>query len=168
MLLTGCLGEDKEPKASGTVTTPGASTGSADPASGPPTSPSTAQAPGAGTPSAASSLKTIKMITLVTGDCINQNGDEIDKVPCTVPHRAQVVGEFTLPETMSPTTLTFRDDVLKKCTELSTPALDRNEGIEFTQQMFRPTPDSWLNQKDRALDCLLRRTDDAPLTAPLK
>ncbi|MEU0935886.1 septum formation family protein [Embleya sp. NPDC005971] len=176
-LLTGCLGKDddkkKDDKGSSTgtkppmITMPPAPTlpAKTDPSTGKPATGGGGATP-SGTPTKTSGR--VKMVKLHKGDCINEQGENIDIVACTTPHDAEVVGEYTLPSNMSPTSMTFQEDIAKKCTELVTGAAQRNSDIELSKLTMRPTAGSRLNENDRDLTCLLKRTDHGRLTAPLK
>ncbi|MET7303708.1 septum formation family protein [Embleya sp. NPDC005575] len=176
-LLTGCLGKDddkkKDDKGSSTgskppmITMPPAPTlpAKTDPSAG-----RTTGGGGAATPSGTATKSTgrVKMVKLHKGECINEKGEDLVTVVCTSPHDAEVVGEFTLPSNMSPTSMTFQEDTGKKCTELVSGAAERNSNLQLSKLTLRPTSGSWINENDRDLTCLLKRTDHAPLTAPLK
>ncbi|WP_406288812.1 septum formation family protein [Embleya sp. NBC_00896] len=172
-LLTGCLGDKKDDKSSDApaskspvITMPPAPTLPAK------VDPSASNAPGGGaaTPSGASTPRKgqVKLVKLKKGDCINEDGVEVDIVSCTTPHKAEVIDVFVLPNTMSPTSMTFQDDTGKKCTELITPTAARNSALPLSKLTYRPTPGSWIDENDRELTCLLTRVDKVPLTAPLK
>jgi hypothetical protein len=176
-LLTGCLGKDddkkKNDKGNSTeskpplITMPPAPTlpAKVDPSAG-----KTTGGGGATTPSGTTTKSTgrVKMVKLNKGDCINEKGEDIVTVACTSPHDAEVVGQFTLPSNMSPTSMTFKEDIGKKCTELVTGAAERNSNLPLSKLTLHPTAGSWINENDRDLTCLLKRLDHTQLTAPLK
>ncbi|MFI6980386.1 septum formation family protein [Embleya sp. NPDC050154] len=175
-LLTGCLGKDddkKDDKGSSAeskppmITMPPAPTlpAKSDPSTGP-----TGGGSGGATPSGTATKRSgqVKMIKLHKGDCVEEKGEELVTVACTTPHDAEVVGEFTLPANMSPTSMTFQDDTGRKCTELVTPTAARNSDLPLSKLTLRPTSGSWINENDRDLTCLLKRNDHVKLTAPLK
>lgn len=178
-LLTGCLGKDddkkdkKDDKGSSTESKPPMITMPPAPTLPAKSDPSTGSATGGGggaTPSGTTTKRSgqVKMVELHKGDCVEEKGEELVTVACTTPHDAEVVGEFTLPANMSPTSMTFRDDTNNKCTELVTPAAARNSDLPLSKLTLRPTSGSWINENDRDLTCLLKRNDHVKLTAPLK
>ncbi|MGW1992430.1 septum formation family protein [Embleya sp. NPDC001921] len=177
-LLTGCLGKDDKKDDKGGSTSP---TGTKPPmitmppaptlpAKSDPSTSATGGGGGGATPSGTATKRTgqVKMVKLHKGDCVEEKGEELATVACTKPHDAEVVGEFTLPANMSPTSMTFQDDTGKKCTELVTPAAARNSDLPLSKLTLRPTAGSWINENDRDLTCLLKRNDNVKLTAPLK
>ncbi|WP_424643348.1 septum formation family protein [Embleya sp. AB8] len=173
MLLTGCLGKSddkKDDKGSSAGSKPPVITMPPAPTLPAKLDPSAGKATGGAGPTGIPSTRSgqVKMVKLHRGDCINEKGEDILTVPCTTPHEAEVVGEYTLPANMSPTSLTSQEDTAKKCTELTAGAAGRNTDIQFSKLTLRPTAGSWLNKNDRDLTCLLKRTDHTPLTAPLK
>ncbi|MFF7249107.1 septum formation family protein [Embleya sp. NPDC008237] len=174
-LLVGCLGKDdkkKDDKGSSSGSKPPMITMPPAPTLPAKADPSAAKTTGGGgpTPSGTASKSTgrVKMVELHKGECINEKGEDIVTVGCTSPHDAEVVGEFTLPSNMSPTSMTFKDDIGRKCTELVTGAAQRNSELPLSKLTLHPTAGSWINENDRALTCLLKRLDGVPLTAPLK
>lgn len=171
-LLSGCLGKSddkKDSKGAPAATASKPPIVTMPPAPTPPAkSDPSASRPPAGTANPNSSPGRVKMVKLHKGDCINQKGEDVLTVACTTPHDAEVVGEYTIPDSLPPTSMKFKDEITAKCTELTSGAAGRNSTIELSKLSFRPTSGSWLNEHDRDLTCLLKRTDGTPLTAPLK
>lgn len=165
--LTGCLGDDDKDKATGTggAKTPTAASSEsqspsalADPSGAPPAS---AKPGGSGNPTASDK---VNKLDLKVGDCVDFDADnQMSKASCTSEHDAETVGIYTMPSSMTPTSMTYRDDVKAKCLEYTKPVVERQAApAKYTGTWIFPDSKSWMNN-DRTLQCLVMHRDESPM-----
>lgn len=175
-VLTGCLGEDDKNKNSNPLGSPSdkkpTSTATDTKSSDEPTSKSSTapsrKPTGSGQPTSTSTDSTsINKLDLKVGDCVDFDAtDKMSKASCTGPHDAETVGVFQLPESMSPVSPTFEDDIQKKCMDTVNPVIQRqSNAAKLSGTFVYPTVDSWIRGNDKTLQCFVVNRDDTPLPA---
>lgn len=160
--LTGCLGKDDKKSNASSSSSPSAS----------PTAKSTSTKKPTGNPTATGSSDisdTVKRIDLKVGDCVNYEGEKTSKVSCSSPHDEEAGAIYTLPDSMSPMSLTFKDDIDAKCQELVTPIIERQANPnKYSYSYIFPSSSSWMMDNDRTLQCMIAGANNTKLTAKLK
>ncbi|MDI2129782.1 hypothetical protein [Yinghuangia seranimata] len=170
--LTGCLGKDDKKAASSSSSS--SATASADatasgkstdsPAGKPSGSSTGTKKPGTANPSASSDK--VNRIDLKVGDCVNFEGEKMSKTSCTGPHAAETVGVYTMPSTMSPTSLSYQKDIEAKCSEYGDPVIKRQPNADKLNISFvYPTASSWIMDNDKTLQCFVGNDDNSPMPA---
>lgn len=170
--LTGCLGKDDK-KASNTSSSssPSASGDATDKPTDGPTgkSTSTKKPNSTANPSSGATSDSVNRIELKVGDCVNYEGEKMSKASCSSPHDEETGAVYTLPSSMTPTSMTYMDDIEAKCEELLTPVINRQPNAkDLTFSYVYPTASSWMMDNDRTLQCMVAREDKQKLTAKLK
>jgi hypothetical protein len=172
--LTGCLGKDDKKSNASSSSSPSAS--ASDDATGKstasPTGKSTSTKKPTGNPTATGSSDisdSVKRIDLKVGDCVNYEGEKTTKVSCSSPHDEEAGAIYTLPDSMSPMSLTFKDDIDDKCKTLLTPIIERQANPnKYSYSYIYPSSSSWMMDNDRTLQCMVADANQGKLTAKLK
>ncbi|MCF2527618.1 septum formation family protein [Yinghuangia soli] len=181
-VLTGCLGKEDKDKAAGTGSSSAPSApagadagapGSADPSAPGGTGTNTggtstggsSTGGGTGKPTSIATGK-VNKLDLKVGDCIDFEDDNTNvKASCTGEHDAEAVAIYAMPASMTPTSMTYRDDVKAKCMEFIRPIVDRQpDPSKYAGTWIFPDSASWMNN-DRTLQCLVMHRDQTPMPA---
>ncbi|WP_436787978.1 hypothetical protein [Yinghuangia sp. YIM S10712] len=127
-----------------------------------------AGAPTAPKPSAGSTKLGPGDLTTV-GVCLGKSASgSLIKASCTEEHVGEVAAIFTLPESMNPSTATYKEDIRAKCQELLLPILNRQPNAgDLAPLPSGPTEKSWAEDKDRTLSCIVTTKGNVKLNAPL-
>ncbi|MCF2527619.1 hypothetical protein [Yinghuangia soli] len=173
--LTGCLGDDDKDKATGTGATK-APTASAEASAEPsgkadPSAKSTGTGkPSTGKPTSTSTSSQVEAVVLAAGECIDTSATgDISKKPCTGPHGGEVGAVLTIPDSRTPTSMTYKKDNEAACEAAVMPIIDRQPNAkDLSFSYYSPTVSSWMQDNDRTLQCIIVRADKAKLTAKLK
>lgn len=178
-VLTGCLGKKDKDKAavtgSSSAPTSAGTPGAADPSassapSGSSSSSSGSSGSGSGSgsnkPTSAATSDKVNKLDLKIGDCVDFDADDkMTKASCTGEHDAETVAVYAMPSSMTPTSMTYRDDVKAKCMEFIKPVVDRQaDPKKYTGTWIFPDSAAWMNN-DRSLQCLVMHRDQTPMPA---
>lgn len=171
--LTGCLGKDDKKSNASSSSSPSAS--ASDDATGKstasPTGKSTSTKKPTGNPTATGSdiSDSVKRIDLKVGDCVTYEGEKTTKVSCSTPHDEEAGAIYTLPDSMSPMSLTFKQDIGDKCQDLLEPIISRQANPDkYAIGYIYPSSSSWMMDNDRTLQCMVAGANNTKLTAKLK
>lgn len=169
--LTGCLGKDDKKSNASSSSSPSASSDATGKSTASPTGKSTSTKKPTGNPTSTESgiSDSVKRIELKVGDCVNYEGEKTTKVSCSSPHDEEAGAIYTLPDSMSPMSLTFKDDIDAKCKSLLTPIIERQPNPDkYSYSYIYPSSSSWIMDSDRTLQCMVADANQGKLTAKLK
>lgn len=135
------------------------------------TSPSGSGSAGSsGSPKPATSSTKLGPSDLTTpGVCLGRSAaGSLIKASCSEVHVGEVAALFTLPESMNPSSPTYKDDIRAKCQDLLLPIVNRQPNAsDLTFLPSGPSAKSWAEDADRTLSCIVTTKGDAKLNAPL-
>lgn len=170
-VLTGCLGKKDKDKAavtgsSSAPTSAGTPDAAAPSASTAPSNSGSSSGSGSNKPTSAATSDKVNKLDLKIGDCVDFDADDkMTKASCTGEHDAETVAVYAMPSSMTPTSMTYRDDVKAKCMEFIKPVVDRQaDPKKYTGTWIFPDSAAWMNN-DRSLQCLVMHRDQTPMPA---
>lgn len=108
--------------------------------------------------------------SLKVGDCLESVGissevDSVPAVPCTQPHRAEVIGEFRLADGSYPGESEIEQQAQARCTPMIPSNLGALDPSTLDLYYLFPTQRTWAF-RDRTVTCIVG--SDTPLTAAIR
>lgn len=101
------------------------------------------------------------------GDCFEPFVDvttPTNVVPCSEPHSAQLVATFYYPDNSD---FPGKDVLSEKGNSVCDKVKLTAATTGLSQTVAYPSEETWTNKKDRRVDCIVSRSDNAPLTKSL-
>lgn len=112
----------------------------------------------------------VSVTSLQVGDCVEKLDDgvaiyDVPAVPCSQPHQAEVVGEYTVKGSVYPGEKAIEDEAFTKCSEM-VDSYGGEAAADVSEIFFLyPRQSNW-NQGDHKVTCLAYH--DPPRTGSLK